>query len=247
MSVGFNTYDVIVNGVSLYQKGFLCVKRPNMSAPQKRYKSYSVEGRDGSLYKDTGNYEDLELSFTFNYMTDEDHWNAKYREIQSFLSNARTLMVSDDKGGYRKIKKVSVGECKRESKRKGEFTVVFTVEPYFYRDTSIDVETDQWIRLYNPYGTAKPVYHIKVKTAAMRSSNEGFIVRGSKGRIDFVTTKDITIDTELQIAYFTDDKSNANKCISGDFEDMWLENGLNLVACSDGYTLSVEVNWREVG
>lgn len=237
--MNYFAYDVIIDGQSMNARGFYCVKRPNRNAPAKRYEEYEISGRDGTFYKDTGFYEDNTVVVTFNYMDDAEKWQSRYREVMKILYQAQKITFSDDQGGYQKIKKVEIGENERASLRHiGTFEVTFTVDPWFYRDNKISNEPV----FRNPYDIAKPIYYIE----KIEEETEGILMVNDK-EIPFNITDNVTIDSDLEICYYTKTKGNANKCIDCDFEDLWFKNGENVAYITGPFSLSIKADWRELG
>ena len=55
--------------------------------------------------------------------------------------------------------------------------------------------------------------------------------------------QNLTIDTDLMIAYRTDGTSQ-NTEVTGEYEDLWLPPGENSVSVTAGFSLTVIPNWR---
>ena len=55
--------------------------------------------------------------------------------------------------------------------------------------------------------------------------------------------QNLTIDTDLMIAYRTDGDIN-NIAVTGNYEDLWLQEGENTISITSGYDLSIIPNWR---
>ena len=58
-----------------------------------------------------------------------------------------------------------------------------------------------------------------------------------------VVNGQITIDTELMIAYNRDMVSQ-NNLLSGEYEDLYLKEGRNVIDITEGFTLEVFPRWR---
>ena len=243
-------YDVIINGVSFKNQGFLCVKRPSRDAPMKRYKVLNIKGLDGKLYQDTGLYEDMDLKISFNYKATKEKWQQKYREAIQIIYKAKTLQLSDDLGGFYKVKKVNIGTNTRESLKFGKFDVTFTIDPFFYIHNEKSKETT----FINDYETAKPIFYIK----HIGESDDGFLTVNDK-KISFCFRHEwlpdvdtLVINTELQLSYYIKSKQpdwilGANTAITGDYEDVLFKNGKNTVSVSLGFEIETQVDWRDLG
>ena len=55
----------------------------------------------------------------------------------------------------------------------------------------------------------------------------------------------ITIDTDRMISY-NDQMVGQNTAVTGDYEDLYLQEGDNTISVSTGFTLSIIPNWREL-
>ena len=55
--------------------------------------------------------------------------------------------------------------------------------------------------------------------------------------------QNLTIDTELMIAYRTDG-TTANTAVKGDYEDLYLQPGENQIGITRGFSMEVIPNWR---
>ena len=55
--------------------------------------------------------------------------------------------------------------------------------------------------------------------------------------------QNLTIDTDLMIAYRMDGDIN-NIAVTGNYEDLWLQEGENTISITSGYDLSIIPNWR---
>ena len=53
----------------------------------------------------------------------------------------------------------------------------------------------------------------------------------------------MTIDTDLMIAYNADGV-NQNNLLTGDYEDLYLQEGTNAISLTSGFSVSVIPNWR---
>ena len=58
-------------------------------------------------------------------------------------------------------------------------------------------------------------------------------------------TEHLIIDTDRKISY-KDDGTLQNTCINKDYHLLWIVEGDNSVTITDGFTLEVIPNWREI-
>ena len=55
--------------------------------------------------------------------------------------------------------------------------------------------------------------------------------------------QNLTIDTDRKIAYRADG-TLSNTAVSGDYEDLFLQEGENEISITDGFNLKIIPNWR---
>lgn len=231
----FTNYDILIDNTSCFSHGIYPVKRPSISAPKKRYRSYELLDANGSLYIDTGLYEDVDFSVEFNYKADSSLWHESFRNAKRIILSGSTLRLSDDKNVFYKIKKVDIGENQRLTRTIGKFTATFTIDPYSYyvhgKHPADDIVNGQ---IYNKYDTSLPIYTL--------TGGSGWInVNGNVCQF----TQDVIIDCEKKMAYDANGTS-LNTAITGRYENLVLVHGINTISVSSGTSLEVIPNWRQI-
>lgn len=229
-------YDVLVDGISTKRMGFLVVQRPNISAPLKNTNEYDIPGRNGKLYEQMDTYDDVEISISFNYMSNKDMWHHMFRQAKKIFMNAEEIVFSDDNDYYHIVKKVVIGTNERNSLRIGRFDVTFTVDPYYYlKSGKIKMRMNNSETLFNQYDKTAPVYYIK---------GEGICTLNVNGHECTCNVgQNMTIDTFLKIAY-RDDGTLMNAQIDGDYDELTLVEGDNEISITSGFELEIKPNWR---
>lgn len=230
-------YDIYLNfNTSCVNEGIYPVQRPSIPAPIKRYNKYTIQGRDGELYEDTGYYEDIVITIPFNYIGDVNDWFSKFRFYKKMFSSAKTLRFDDDEHWFYKVKKIDIGTNTRNSKRIGKFDVQFTLDPYSYLIAGKDV-IDFNETITNNYDVSMPIYHINGNGVCHLIVNDTVCTCN--------VVENLTIDTDRKVSYRADGTLQ-NTAINKDYDLLWLVEGDNTVTISDGFTLEVIPNWREV-
>lgn len=227
-------YSLVLDGFNMKKLGVYVTSRSSEPAPKKRYNEYSVAGRDGTLYEDTGFYEDKQKTVELNfYAKNPDRFNQIFREASEKIMNASIFEMTDDKHYFRKIKKVEIDDCEHVTKRVGKFTVTFTLDPYFYAN-----DGDLWheeTSIYNKYNKPScPVYEIEV------ASNAALTVNGNEITIEGINGT-VTIDTARMICTDADGNEISN-LMTGKYSNLLLQPGNNEISC-DG-TLRYKPMWR---
>lgn len=227
-------FDVYINNRSCNELKIYPVKRPNIPAPKKKYKEYEIPGRDGKLYQDLDVYEDIEVSIEFNYMTSKDRWHEVFRDCKKHFLKAKQLWLSDDPEYYHVVKKIEITTNERNSLRIGKFTVILTLDPYYYKKTGLHELTIS-DKLFNNYDVSKPKYIIHGEGMCHLVIND----------IDVTCNvgQNLVIDTYLQLVY-REDGTLQNTAINKNYEDMYLYEGENSISISNGFELKIIPNWR---
>ena len=216
--------------------GFALTKRPEFPAPVKNYKEYSIPGRNGKLYEDTGTYEDIQFEIKMNYISSEYQWDIKWHEVKRWLfkSGHKRLSFSDSPDIYYRIKRIELSSNERRVIQSGEFTVTFTCDVYSYLIEGLKKHDIQDV-LLNRYDESEPVYFIK---------GEGMCILNINGReCKCNVGQNLTIDTSLMLSY-REDGTLQNSAINADYSELILAEGKNSIAITEGFELKIIPNWR---
>lgn len=231
------SYSMNYNGINDKDLGVLVVKRPNIPTPEAKITQWNIAGRDGALFSNDGFYDDIIIYVELNFMTEKPEWNTRTRQIKEWLLNRRgnkRLLFSDDSSVFFKVKNVSIGEIQRTSDRIGVLTPMFTCEPYTYILAGQN-QYDASAVERNPYMTSHPIYQITGEGMCTLTVN-GNEMAANVGQ-------NLTIDTDLMIAY-RQDGTLQNTAITGDYEDLYLLPGDNVITITSGFDLKIIPNWR---
>lgn len=229
-------YSIFINRLNLAAIGFMITQRPDMPAPQRRFKEIEIPGRDGTLTIDEGTYDDIDLKVELNYVSHPDRWHERFRQIKMILRDAKgaQLRFSDDQGYFMKIKKCSLGTNERVLRVGGKMKATFTLDPFFYAESGLS-EIHSWQTIMNNFDLSQPVYRITGEGMCTLTVN-GKTMKANVGQ-------NLIIDTSLRLAYRTDGTIQ-NTSVSGSYEDLYLLPGLNNLSLSDGFSMAVQPNWR---
>lgn len=230
-------YNLTYNGKSGKEIGVWVKERPAIPAPVLRAEQISVPGRDGYLYRKTREVEDITLSVNFGFNSPESMWQETFRCAKKWLSSIGDglLVLSDSSGYCYKVKNVTVGESEREAKIFGVFTVDFACAGCHYSIEGQQIYSDIKKVSYNPGFMCKPIYYITGEGVCTLTVNSKKVTAN--------VGQNITIDTELMMAY-RQDGTIANTTITGDYENLYMEEGDNTISITDKFTLKVKPNWR---
>ncbi len=222
------------NGRSDRDLGLYVTERPGIPAPAIRYESVTVPGRDGALYISDGEIEDVDIEVEFNFLSDRDEWQARFRSARKWLTGKGEMRLSDDGGYFRRVKKVEIETAERTARDIGRFKAKFTCDGYTYALSGKVSHGTEDVQ-YNPYSESCPVYEIAGEGSCTLTVN------GNEMKAD--VSGNLTIDTELMISY-RDDGGLVNTKVTGDYRKMRLVPGENEVSVTEGFTLKIIPNWR---
>lgn len=226
-------YSVEFNGENCLEHKILVVRRPSVPAPEKRYESITVPGRDGALIETDGCYDPITIPVEFNFMTTPDLWAHVFREAKRWLTGSGKLILSDDTDFYYKCIECTITDAERTSRKLGRFTAEFLCDPYMYL-ASGDKPIDSPETLENQYAVSHPDYILT------GSGSCTVTVNGKE--LQAVVNGTLTINTDLMIAYNQDGVSQ-NNLLTGDYGDLYLLPGSNTISVT-GAGLRVVPHWR---
>lgn len=229
-------YGISFKGKRCEDYGLFVVTRPNIPAPVRDIELIKIPGKSGVMVRDNERYEPIEIQVEFNFLSKPDKWNETFRDAIRWMSGAGELELSDDGDYFYKVYSVQVSEGERTIKRIGRFTAQFTCDPYAYlKNGKKEYELNEV--LWNPYCEAEPIYNITGEGVCILTVN-GKQMRANVGQ-------NLVIDTGRMIAFRTDGTMQNTK-VSGDYQDLYLQEGENSIAITSGFTLKVIPNWRSI-
>lgn len=242
---------IIFNHVSSKSIGLTVLDSTMATPPEKRIQRFLVPGRDGELYRDSGNYKDIEIKVTLGFKTDDaGEWNKKYRDIKEWLrikKNGSRLILGNDLEYFYKVKAVKLATPERVAFRYGEMIVTFTADPYQYL---VDGENPIAIRsgdhFYTPFD-CNPVYKITGEGTIHLNVNDesGSMLSANVGG-------NITIDTDRLLCYRATEQGivYANSDLGGlkEIKDLRFKAGDNFIRMMNWGDKTVELipNWRHL-
>lgn len=228
--------DISFNNILGSSFGIYMKTRPSIPAAKEKVDRIEVPGRDGELLVRKGVYESTEITCEFNYIGPENLWARKWREAKRWLSvgNAE-LKFSDDPEVFYIISCAEVHEITKRGNRIGDFKATFITKDGLSYLMHGKREYDISEYLFNHGITSNPLYRITGNGLCTLMVNGRSVTANVSG--------DIIIDTEKMISYRSDGKSQ-NTALSGDYEDIYLQEGENIVSVTDGFTCKVVPRWR---
>lgn len=206
-----------------------------MPAPERKVKQIEMAGKSGSLLETDDTYSDIEIPIEMNFIIPPDLWGQRFRIVKRWLlGKAGELKFSDDSTIFYMAKNVTIENTERTVREGGEFTANFLCDPYTFLVAGKREHTASEVQ-YNPYSLSHPTYKI---------TGEGMCTLTVNGKTMTANVgQNLTIDTDRMIAY-RQDGTLQNTAVTGDYEDLYLQEGDNTIAITTGFGLSVIPNWR---
>lgn len=230
-------FTVTYNGITDISVGCHAKSRPSVPAPARKVKVSTIAGRDGSYYDAEELYSDISIPITFSFrQRNRDAWHASYRQVKRWLLSGDNgnLSFSDDAGYHYRVKNVQITSSERIAYTIGQVSATFVCDGYTYLDSG-DGQINLSAKLYNDYSLSMPIYEISGTgefTLTVNSKTMTGTVNGS-----------LTIDTERMLAMQAGSRW-ANTTVVGDYQDLWLKPGQNLLSITSGFTCKIKPQWR---
>lgn len=228
--------DIEYNKMLGSNLGIYATRYPAIPAAVERVDEIDVPGRNGKLHIRRKCFEETVIPVEFNYIGKESLWNERWREAKEWLSciNAE-LILGDDSEFFYRISKVTLSSNERLSRRTGKFTASFITKDglsYLKRgNQAIDYSKIS----KNPGIFSQPIYIITGEGACTLTVNGKSVTAN--------VAQNLTIDTERMISY-REDGTLQNTAISGNYEDLYLQEGENTITVTEGFECKVIPRWR---
>ena len=230
-------YEISFNGIRTGKKGVAVTTRPQIPTPKQRAEYVEVAGMDGTLRVSDGTFEDIVIPVQMNFVRSVKYWHETARDVRNWLFGSGILKLGNLNGWHYRVKAITLSDIENINKMGGQFTAEFLCEPFQYQDGGNEFLPLAQV-LINPFFRCQPVYLIE------GSGNATLTVNGNEWTAN-VTGGSIYIDTEKKLVYNAN-KQNRRTATSGEFKDLILENGVNTISISSGFSLKVKPNWRSI-
>lgn len=230
-------FTVTYSGITDKSIGCHAKSRPSVPAPVQKVKVSELAGRDGGYYDVENVYGDIAIQITFSFsQKNKLLWHQTYRAIKNWLLSGDNgdLKFSDDVGFHYRVKNVQIDSTDRIAWTIGEVTATFICDGYTYLDSG-DTQINLAARIQNDYALCMPIYDI--------TGNGAFTLTVNSKSMTGTVSTNLTIDTERMLA-IQNGSTWVNTTVSGDYQDLWLKPGLNLLSITNGMTCKIKPQWR---
>ena len=234
-----NPFSFYWNGWDSYDMNISIIKRHNPPVPKRRYKETTIDGRDGTFYEDLKTYDDVPIELSINFKAKKaDSFEETFDEIKTWLlfyeDNSLTFSDNDF---YYKVKKVEIENIERVKKVIGKFTIKFTCEAFKFDNYNTGKRT-LTTRFDNPYSLeAYPIYEIVGNGLCSITCNEEPVTIKVSGKA--------VIDTDLKLC-FNSNGEYINANMTGEYEVLYLQSGVNSFSWTSGFTIYIKKNLRTI-
>ena len=226
----------------------------NYASPSKKVLIYDLDGRDGSLIRDTGCWEDRLVTITVKIMAKSTALFNKYADdlvewLQADITPSK-LVISDNVYVYYMASCINKLDISRTLKDLGEADIIFECKPHkrdVDGDIIIDVVKNKNIDIINPYSyISSPVYKI------YGTGKITLTLNGEKVTFDIPTNYyqeyPLIVDTDLMDVYKIADggTKNFNDCMIGYWEDLLLKGNKNILKITGCTSATVIPRWRKI-
>lgn len=220
-----------------YAQGLRFLDFPQFDYGQEIVDLKEIPGRAGTLSVRSGRYTDTVITNSMEFVSESlEDFEEKKEQILKWIRKSKKVSYTDSEDRYFVVKKIDVSDIKRKHGFYGAVTVVFTCEPFAYlMSGDFEVPINASETLYNTGRFTEPIYIVSGMGTFRLTVNGKNMIGTVHGRI--------TIDTQRMIAY-KDDFTLQNSEVSGDYEDLRLMEGENLIKINDGFECSVIPRWR---
>lgn len=199
--------------------------------------SVPIPGKAGTLTVRTGKYTDTIITNVIEFACETlEDFEEKADKIRKWISKSKRVKYSDKEDNFFVVKKVEISGVKRKYGFFGNITFVFTCDTFSYFESGIaEISVGKNGELYNIGLWSQPIYII---------TGEGVCTLTVNGKsITANVAQNLTVDTERMISY-REDGTLQNTAISGNYEDLYLQEGENTITVSDGFECKVIPRWR---
>lgn len=225
------------NKDSLKDLGIGVASLPSIPFSLEDIKEYKIQGRNGSLIRKYGTYQDRKIVFDLVVINYSDSAKA-YNTISKWLYEIEDNKLFYDKEDvYFKVKNISIdGLQKKAFYGEGLFKVTFIVEPFLYYKENQEIEITSNTKIVSPEFAYDGVPEITV----LGTGDITLLINNKKVLLEKVENS-ITINSQLMECY--KDKENLNYRMYGEFPI--LNNGENTIDISGNIEkIIIKSNWR---
>lgn len=225
------------NKDSLKDLGIGVASLPSIPFSLENIKEYKIQGRNGSLIRKYGTYQDRKIVFDLVVINYSDLTKV-YNTISKWLYEIKdNKLFYDREDIYFKVKNISIDWLKKQAfYGEGLFKVTFIVEPFLYYKENAEIEITSNTKINSPEFAYDGVPEITV----FGTGDINLTINNKRVKLEKVDGS-IIIDSQLMECY--KDKENLNYKMYGEFPI--LNNGENTIDINGNIEkIIIKPNWR---
>lgn len=215
-------------------------------SPKKRIETVQIAGRDGTMYKTTDNFEDIDIKVSFTAINESQDYTDWYRwwgEVKRWmLSGHDRIKIGAYPGQFFKVKNIQLGDPSRSWYIMATMDITITCDPYIYMD---DGERERPLQSGSLFAdcACNPVYKFAGETTLE------LVVNGNSVTVNI--GQNIVLDTDLMTCYRVTGGARviANADIEGAALDkLRLKAGDNTITITAQGSVAATIipNWRQI-
>lgn len=216
-----NDFDIVVE------------KYPEFFIPVKSSEKVTIPGSDKVEYR-YGAYDPIILSFEC-YIKDKSP--QKIRDISKWLNSKveGRLVRGDDPEVYYNARVINTIPISKVARVFGRFIIQFECEPFTYKlNDEIITITENTTIDNEGVVESKPIYKVFGSSATLKVNNKEFNI--------YSINEYVEIDTDLMECYKDNISMNTN--VNGNYTDLWLKEGTNIIEISGASKVEITPRWR---
>lgn len=220
-----------------FEYGLRFLEFPKFEYGYEKINSIDIPGRAGTLTEHTDIYTDTMItnSLEFECKSEAEYENEESK-IKRWLDQTKKITYSGSEDRYYSVKKVEYEKILRRHGTCGNITVIFTCAPkaYLY-EGDIGIMISEAYSFYNAFLKSFPIFRI---------FGEGVCVIEVNGKsLSANVGQNLIINTELMTAYRVDGERQ-NTAVIGNYEDLYLQEGENVINVTRGFQVELFPKWR---
>lgn len=212
---------------------------PVITRGKQKVTSVEIPGRFGTLTEREETWSDTTVTMAIDLtvpLFERHSVDEIYIQFRNRVLKSTELYLEELHSRFFRVKNVEESSYSKESDITISLNLTFTCDPAEYVGAgkyAHDVEDILW----NPYSICCPVYQIFGSGTCTLAVNGKSMVAN--------VSKNLTIDTDLMLSY-QEDGTLKNTEVTGNYRDLYLQEGENEVSVTSGFEMKVKPNWRRL-
>lgn len=212
---------------------------PVITRGKQKVTSVEIPGRCGTLTQREETWSDTTVTMAVDItipVFEKHSVDEIYCQFRERILRSTELYLEELHSGFFRVKNVEERSYSKESDITISLNLTFTCDPAEYVGSGKYVHDINDV-LWNPYSACCPVYQIFGSGACTLTVNGKSMTANVE--------QNLAIDTELMLAY-REDGTLKNAEVTGNYRDLYLQEGENEITVTSGFEMKVIPNWRRL-